>query len=231
MKRFLAALLLAALMTVPAAAEEETAAIAQSTCSIVQSGDYYLVYCFAQVHNHGEQTLCLQDGRFELLGGEEVLATQELSQLWPHFIAPGQDGYFFDVVVFEPNEQGPVLPQVTGLRYDARYMTVEAQYASLPLGCQAHVEREETGGLYVVCELENTTKQDVFDPGAAFGLYAQSGALLYADGIILQGVGIPAGGKTLVRFEVDSDFVSQWDSYGVSAAGVQAAAWYRDAQD
>ena len=46
----LLALALALMTGVPALAQDE-GAIVQSSCNIVQSGEYVLVYCFAQVHN------------------------------------------------------------------------------------------------------------------------------------------------------------------------------------
>lgn len=232
MRKALVALLVLFALFAQAAAEEEKplASVAQSACSIVQSGDYYLVYCFAQVHNDTDQILCLDQGVFELLNGDELLAVQEIDQLWPYFLDPGQDGYFFDVVAFEPDEDGPVLPTVTGLQYNVEYMTIDPQFANIPLECEASFERV-TGGYDVVCRLSNPTQADVYSPSVTFAMYMEGGALLYADGVTLQDVGIPAGGQTLARFHVDQAFAEQWENYGALPATVRAAASYREEMD
>lgn len=233
MKRAFAAALLALLMLSACAAAEEAApaaTIAQSTCSIVPSGEYYLVYCFAQLHNPTDQVLCLDDGLLEVMSGETVLAAQEIDRIWPYFLSPGEDGYLFDVVAFEP-EEGAAAPSVTGLRYDADYIQINPEYASIRLDCDARIERDENGGMTVVCTVKNATGQDVFDPSVTFGLYMDSGNMLYADGTTLTDVGVPDGGATLVRFEIDDAFVSQWESYGAAPSQARAFASYRETVD
>ena len=242
MKRGITALLaLLLLLAVTAWAEDEPAPIepdaadaivVQASCSIVPSGEYYLVYCFAQVHNPTDKVLCLDRGMLQLRNGEQSLATQSISQLWPYFLNPGQDGYFFDIVPFEPNEDGVVVPTVTGIEYFAEYMTVDAQFAGIPLGCEARIERDPLdGALYAVCELSNPLDEPAYDPSICFGLYTDNGTMIYADGMTAQGIGVPAGGTTLVRFSVDEFFVGQWESYGVSAAQIQAQAICRKDAD
>ena len=232
MKRWLCAML--ALMAVAfwsCALADDEGVIVQSSCNIVQSGDYYLVYCYAQVHNQSDQIICLERGTLELRNGEQLVADAEVTQLWPYFVGPGEDGYLFDVVAFEPNEDGVVVPTVSGLDYFVEYMTVDAQYAGETLACESRIERDPDGTMYVVCEMKNPTQIPAYDPTVAFGLYTESGAMLYADGMSLQSVGVPAGGSTLVRFTVDRVFVSQWDSYGVSPAQVHAKAIFRNDAD
>ena len=234
MKRWLCALLaLAALALAPGALSEGgEGTIVQSSCNIVQSGDYYLVYCFAQVHNGSDQIICLDRGMLELRNGEQFVADEEVTQMWPYFVGPGEDGYLFDVVAFEPNEDGIVVPAVTGLEYYLQYMTVEAQYAGQGLACAPRIERDESdGSLYVVCELQNPTQTPAYDPSVAFALYTEGGAMIYAGGMTLQSVGVPAGGTTLARFAVDDVFVKQWESYGVTPARAQARAIFRNDAD
>lgn len=234
MKRAFAAALLALLMLLVCAAAAEEAApaatLAQSTCSIVRSGEYYLVYCFAQLHNPTDQVLCLDGGLLEVMSGEEAIAAQEIDRIWPYFLSPGEDGYLFDVVAFEP-EEGASAPSVTGLRYDAEYMQISPEYAGIRLQCDARIERDGDGGMTVVCTVQNATGQDAFDPSVTFGLYMDSGNMLYADGATLTDVGVPDGGSTLVRFEVDDAFVSQWESYGAAPTQARAFASYREAID
>ena len=226
----LLALALALMTGVPALAQDE-GAIVQSSCNIVQSGEYYLVYCYAQVHNNSPEIICLEQGTFELHSGEQLLASQPVTQLWPYFINPGEDGYVFDVVAFEPGESGAVVPAVTDLVYDIQYMTVNTQYASRDLSAVAELERGDNGELRVICHITNGTEVDAFAPTIAFGLYAENGRMLYADGATLQDVGIPAGGTLLMRFPVDEDLVAQWDSYGMSAAEARVSAAFRNDED
>ena len=193
--------------------------IVQSSCSIVRSDEYYLVYCYAQVHNDSSEVICLQQGTFELHDGEQSLVSSEISQLWPPFIAPGEDGYYFDVVTFEPDESGSaVLPTVSGIDYNAVYATADAQYANYDLSAVSTVERDRAGHITVVCELTNATDDLALEPTVAFGLYTDSGSMIYADGRLLQGMAIPAGNTLVVRFDIDSVLVKQWEQYGVSIA-------------
>lgn len=224
---------LALLFAAASALAEEAPAgvVTQTSCSIVQSEDYYLVYCFAQVHNNSSETIFLNEGVLSLFNGEQLLAEQEVAKLWPYFISPGEDGYLYDVVAFEPNEDGVVVPNVTGLYYELDYGTVDAGYSSIALETAVRVQEDPQLGVQIVCEMANPTDVEAFDPTVAIGLYAENGALLYTDGLTLHGIGIPAGGKTLLRFEVDDAFIEQWSSYGVTPAEVRVNASFRTDAD
>ena len=212
--------------------EGVVAEVVKSSCSIVQSGDYYLVYCYAQVHNPSDQILCINEGTFELYSDNQLLATQEVSQLWPYFLNPGEDGYLFDIVAFEPNEDGVFIPNVTGIDYFVDYMPVNAQFAGTSLDCTPSITYDPiSGNLFVICELSNPTQEAAYSPTVAFGLYMDNGALIYAGGTTLQGVGVPAGGTTLMRFAIDDAIVTQWSNYGVSPTQVQAKAMFRTDAD
>ena len=225
MKKIFALVLMLALAAAPAMAQEE-GVIVQSSCSIVQSGDYYLTYCFAQVHNNTDQVLCLEDGTFSLTGGEETIAHEEVSKLWPYFLAPGEDGYLVDIVPFE------TMPQITGLEYDLKYLLVNPAYAGVKLDADTRVELDEDSGvLSVVCELTNPTDMEAFEPSLAIGLYTDAGQLVYAQGRNLSDVGMTAQGKVLVRFEVEPDMVAQWISYNALPTQVQVNAMFRTESD
>lgn len=219
------ALIFALLFAVPAAAQE-AGVIVQSSCSIVPSGEYYMVYCFAQVHNNTDQVLTLDEGTFVLSGGDEILAEEEVSRLWPGFVAPGGDGYLFDIVPFDH------LPQITGLQYDIQYLTINPAYAGVPLATQARVElNDQTQALDVICEIANAAGVDAFDPTVVVGLYTDAGQLVYADGRSLQDVGIAQDGKLLVRFHVEPMIVEQWIGYGALPTQVRADAMFRTGSD
>lgn len=224
-------LIIMALLAAPFAAAEEPGVIVQSSCSIVQSGDYYLVYCFAQVHNESGNVICLEKGSYELHDGEQILSTEEVTQIWPYFVAPGEDGYLFDIVSFEPGEDGPVMPHVTGITYDIEYMTVSAEHASFALQAKTELEMDARNNLTVICRLTNPTDIDAFDPTVAFGLYTQTGGMIYADGMTLKDVGVPAGGSVLVRFYVDEMFVNQWAEFGAAPDHVKVNAAFRADSD
>lgn len=227
----LMALMLALLLCTGALAEDE-GVIVQSSCNIVQSGEYYLVYCFAQVHNSSEEIICLDEGTYHLSNGEQLLAIDGVNQLWPYYLAPGEDGYLFDIVSFEPNEDGVVVPTVTGLNYDIKYMTIDPAYSSESLEADARIEiSERSGEMDVICELTNPTDMDAYDPTVAFGLYTSGGQMVYADGMMLYDIGIPAGGKALVRFNVDAALVEQWKSYGAMPEHVRLNAMFRSNDD
>lgn len=226
MKRRIALVLMLMLLLVTPALAQEAGVIVQSSCSIVQTSEQYLVYCFAQVHNDSDQVLCLDEGMFYLEGGEDVIAAEEVSQLWPYFIAPGEDGYLFDIVPFEE------MPQVTGINFDVRYLSINPAYAGQQLETTTRVEmNDESGALSVVMEIANPSETDAFDPTVVMGLYTDAGQLVYADGRNLQAVGIPAGGKLLVRFEVEEMLTEQWMSYGAVPTQVRAGAMYRTGSD
>jgi len=227
MKKCFALMLLLSCLFAPAAlAEAEQSTIVQSSCSIVQSGEYYLAYCFAKVHNNTDHVLSLDEGMFELTGTEGVIASQEISQIWPYFVAPGGDGYLFDIVPFEQ------MPQVTGIQYDVGYMEINPAYAGLPLEASARVELDDGSSLMsVVCEISNTSAVDAYDPTIVIGLYTDAGQLVYCDGRSLKDVGMPVGGKLLMRFAVEPTLVEQWMSYGALPTQVQVSAMFRTGQD
>ena len=229
MKKMLAALALALLLPACALGDSE-GVIVQSSCNIVQSGDYYLAYCFAQVHNNASTVICLDQGTFDLQSGETLLSTSEVSQLWPYFLSPGEDGYLFDIVSFEPDESGaPVIPSITGISYNLTYLPIDSAYANFDLEAVSEIVQDASGDVSVVCRLTNSTDMEAYSPTVAIGLYTESGSMIYADGTTLQDVGIPAGGTVLVRFDVDSAFIKQWQSYGAAPAQVLTnASFIRD---
>ncbi len=207
--------------------------IVQSSCNILQSGEYYLVYTFAQVHNNSDSIICLDQGTFELHSGEQMLASQNVSRMWPYFLNPGEDGYLFDIVSFEPDENGtPVVPSVTAIDYNITYMPVADAFGSRDLSAVCEIlSGTEDGSLQVLCEITNTTEEDAFDPNISFGLYTDAGQMIYADGMTLKGIGIPAGGTVLTRFDVEEAFVSQWSSYGVMPTQAHVNASFRAESD
>lgn len=233
MKKLMTALALCLLLAIGGTGlADSEGVIVQSACNIMQSGEYYLVYCFAQVHNNSDQVICLEQGAFELHNGEQLLATEEVSSLWPYFINPGEDGFLFDIVTFEPQDGVPVVPNVTAINYNVVYMTVDQAHAGYDLSAVSEIELDEaTGSVTVRCELTNTTDMDAFDPTVAIGLYTEEGSMIYADGVTLKGVGIPAGGTTLVRFTVEEAFVSQWQGYGVAPTQAYINASFRLDED
>ena len=227
---WLLALLLLAL-AVPAALADEPGVIVQSSCSIVQSGEYHLVYCYAQVHNQSEEIICLESGTFELHNGDQILATEDVTRIWPYFIEPGGDGYLFDIVSFEPDENGPVVPTVTGVDYDIRYMRIGLEHAGMALETRTQIDQEPSGDVVVTVHLINPELIDAYDPTVAIGLYTEDGVLLYADGVTLQDVGVPAGGEVLRRFRIDDTIAGQWRAFGVTPAWAQVSAAFRADED
>ena len=226
MKRWIAAVLLMLLFAVPAMAEEERGTIVQSSCSIVQDGEYYLAYCFAKIRNDTDQVLCLDEGTFYLVNGDEEIASEEVSQLWQYFLAPGTEGYLFDIVPFEE------MPQITGIDYNLRYLDIHSAYAGTALKTQGRVELDEnSNALSVLCEVVNPTDTDAYDPTVVVGLYTDAGQLVYSDGRSLKDVGIPANGKLMVRFYVEPMLVEQWMNYGALPTQVQTGAMFRTGSD
>ena len=226
MKRWIAAVLVMLLFAVPAMAEEEMGTIVQSSCSIVQDGEYYLAYCFAKIRNDSDQVLCLDEGTFYLVNGDEEIASEEVSQLWPYFLAPGTEGYLFDIVPFGE------MPQITGIDYDLRYLDIHSAYAGTTLKTQGHVELDEDrNALSVLCEVVNPSDTDAYDPMVVMGLYTDAGQLVYCDGRNLKDVGIAANGKLMVRFYVEPMLVEQWMNYGALPTQVQTSAMFRTGSD
>ena len=234
MKRIWTAVVLAALLCalVLGGMAESEGVVSQASCSIVPSGDYYLVYCFAQVHNASDKVICLEEGMLSLMNGEQLLSTSDVSQIWPYFLSPGEDGYLFDIVAFEPNEDGVVVPSVSGISYDIKYMTIPTEHASRALTASARIELDEAAeDMTIVCEITNPTETDAYDPTISLGLYTHSGVLIYADGVTLQHVGVPAGQTVLTRFPVDSMFVQQWKTYNALPDEARVSAVFRMDED
>ena len=167
-----------------------------------------------------------------LQSGETLLSTSEVSQIWPYFLSPGEDGYLFDIVSFEPDENGnPVIPSITGISYNVTYLPVDNAYASYDLSAVSEIAQDVSGDVSVVCRLTNSTDMDAYNPTVALGLYTDDGTMVYADGTTLQDEGIPAGGTVLVRFDVDDVFVKQWQSYGAMPTQANTNASFRKDED
>ena len=234
MRIFAAAGLMALLLLaacVPGMAQEECA-VTQSVCSIVRSGNNYEVYCFAQIRNNSDKVVCLDEGTLELHNDDQLLASQWVGQIWPYFLSPGEEGYLFDVVTFEPNEDGIVVPSVTALNYDLKYMEIDPAYAGQRLETNVRLETEGDGcRVTLICEVKNAGQEEVYHPTISYGLYSDAGQLLYTGGTTLYDVGIPAGGTVLARFDVDRVFADQWSSYGVTPSQAAVHAMYRSEAD
>ncbi len=125
----------------------------------------------------------------------------------------------------------PGLLTITDISYDIHYMAVDATYASKDLEAISTIETDAAGDAYVVCRLTNGTDVDAYDPTVAFGLYTDTNKLVYADGTTLKDVGIPAGGTVLVRFDIDSAFISQWKSYNAMPTQAMVSAAFRNDED
>ena len=206
--------------------------VIQTSCSIIQGEDSWLVYCYAEVYNSTENVLCLEEGSFDLFSGDQILATGEVTQMYPFFLGPYEHGYFFDMVVFEPDENGNLLtPNVTRIAYDVEYMTIDSVYASRLLSTDAKLNRLDTGSLEVEIEVENITEETVYSPVVAYSLCTSGGAMIYADGISLANIGIPSGDSVLVRFEVAKAFVNQWEAYGALPTEVNPIASFQGNED
>lgn len=207
--------------------------IVQSSCNILQSGDYYLVYTFAQVHNNSDNIICLDQGTFELHSNDQLLASQRVSRMWPYFLNPGEDGYFFDIVSFEPDENGtPVVPSISAIDYNITYMTVDAAYASTDLSAVSNLVIDPIdGSMQIVCEITNTTESVAYDPTVCFGLYTDGEQMLYADGTTLKDVGIPAGGTLIARFAIEDALLAQWNEHGVTPTQALVNASFRTDSD
>ena len=228
--RMLIGLTLAMMLGTGALAQDE-GTLVQSSCNIVQSGEYALVYCFAQVHNNTDQTICLDEGSLHVMNGEETLASERLTRLWPPFLAPGQDGYVFDIATLASGGEA-AMPTVTNVSYDLTYMTVNTAYGGQALEAQAYMEVSDgTGRLSAVCAITNTTDRDVFGATVAVGLYTDAGQMVFADGLTLGDVGVPSGGTVLVRFDVDEALTQQWRSYNALPTQAYAQAMVTAQED
>ena len=141
-------------------------------------------------------------------------------------MAPGEDGYLFDIVPFEQ------MPQVTGIQYDIGYLSIDPAYAGESLETAAHVELDDDSGLMsVVCEIANASAMEAYDPTIVVGLYTDAGQLVYADGRTVKDVGIPADGRLMVRFDVESTLVEQWMEYNALPTQVRASARFSKGSD
>lgn len=230
MKRKLWALLCAAALLHGAALADGGGQVVQSSCSTMQAGNVWVAYCYAQVYNPTDDVICLEAGSFDLLSGGDRLASGVVEQITPYFLNPGESGYLYDAVVFEP-EDGETMPQVTGISYDMHYMTVESGYAAPKLSAQAESFRQENGDYTFEITVRNDTDRPAWGPTVAFGLYSSGGALLYADGRTLESVGILPGNSVVVRFDVARGFTDHWQEYGVSPDEVRAVASFGGGDD
>ena len=227
------ALLLVLIVFVPVSVRtEDELSVVQSAVSIIPYGDTYRVYCFAQVHNDSQMIQGMSSGVFRLYNGETVIAEEEVDRLWPYYLEPGQSGYVFGTAVFNPDENGnPVMPYVTRLVYTFETMEMTVSANSDSLYAEGTIERTGSGGYLLTMTVENTGESMARNPVVAFGLYTQSGAMIYADGRQLEQIGIAPGSTIELRFPVGLQLAKQWDDYGVSPDEIIITASYREDED
>ena len=115
--------------------------------------------------------------------------------------------------------------------YDIRYMRIGLEHGGMALETRTQIDQEPSGDVVVTCHLINPEMIDAYDPTVAIGLYTEDGVLLYADGVTLQDVGVPAGGEVLRRFRIDDTIAGQWSAFGVTPAWAQVSAVFRTDED
>ncbi len=201
--------------------------VAQSSCSVLDTEGGHLVTCYAEVVNVSGDVICLEEGTYDLLSGDEVLAAGQVQPIMPYFLAPGERGYLCDAALVE-NE---TMPPITALRYDVEYLTIDGRYAPTALLCTPERMEREDGGLTVELLLRNETDETAWSPAVSYGLYSGSGALLYADGRTLDGTGIPPGGSLRVRFTVLGALLERWDGFGAPPEEIHASACFGGDED
>ena len=221
-RRILAAMLLMLVAALPVPADEG-ASVIQSSCSIMEADNSFIVYCYAQVYNSTRNVVCMEEGSFELRSGDEILVTGSVEQMTPYFLKPGETAYLYDAAVMDWTE-GEGIPYITGLSYNITYYTVDDAFANRDLVVTGEQQREPDGALAVLLRVQNPLEEEAWNPTLAFGLFTEGGALLYCDGRTLENVGIPAGGEVTVRFDVSRLFTERWAEYGADPAPIRAIA-------
>ena len=221
-RRIIVAALLALAAALPALADPG-ANVIQSSCSIMEADNSFIVYCYAQVYNGTSNVVCMEKGSFELRSGDDMLVSGSVEQMTPYFLKPGESGYLYDAAVLDRAE-GEGVPSITGLSYNINYYTVDDAFANRDLVVTGEQQREPDGSLAVLLRVQNPLEEEAWSPTLAFGLYTEGGALLYCDGRTLENVGIPAGGEMTVRFDISKLFAERWAEYGADPAQVKATA-------
>ncbi len=221
-RRIFVAALLALAAALPALADPG-ANVIQSSCSIMEADNSFIVYCYAQVYNGTSNVVCMEKGSFELRSGDDMLVSGSVEQMTPYFLKPGESGYLYDAAVLDRAE-GEGVPSITGLSYNINYYTVDDAFANRDLVVTGEQQREPDGSLAVLLRVQNPLEEEAWSPTLAFGLYTEGGALLYCDGRTLENVGIPAGGEMTVRFDISKLFAERWAEYGADPAQVKATA-------
>ena len=223
MKRRIIALALLALAAALPVLADPGANVIQSSCSIMEADNSFIVYCYAQVYNGTSNVVCMEKGSFELRSGDDMLVSGSVEQMTPYFLKPGESGYLYDAAVLDRAE-GEGVPSITGLSYNINYYTVDDAFANRDLVVTGEQQREPDGSLAVLLRVQNPLEEEAWSPTLAFGLYTEGGALLYCDGRTLENVGIPAGGEMTVRFDISKLFAERWAEYGADPAQVKATA-------
>ena len=223
MKRRIIALALLALAAALPVLADPGANVIQSSCSIMEADNSFIVYCYAQVYNGTSNVVCMEKGSFELRSGDDMLVSGSVEQMTPYFLKPGESGYLYDAAVLDRAE-GEGVPSITGLSYNINYYTVDDAFANRDLVVTGEQQREPDGSLAVLLRVQNPLEEEAWSPTLAGGLYTEGGALLYCDGRTLENVGIPAGGEMTVRFDISKLFAERWAEYGADPAQVKATA-------
>ena len=223
MKRRIIALALLALAAALPVLADPGANVIQSSCSIMEADNSFIVYCYAQVYNGTSNVVCMEKGSFELRSGDDMLVSGSVEQMTPYFLKPGESGYLYDAAVLDRAE-GEGVPSITGLSYNINYYTVDDAFANRDLVVTGEQQREPDGSLAGLLRVQNPREEEAWSPTLAVGLYTEGGALLYCDGRTLENVGIPAGGEMTVRFDISKLFAERWAEYGADPAQVKATA-------
>ncbi len=211
---------------------QEDLTVVQSSCMVLVGETETRVQCFAQLHNNTDKVVYMGEGFLELFNDQTVIADKVVARIWPEFINPGEDGYVFDEVPFEPDADGqPFIPNVTGITYHMDTYLASRDYSNLPLDVSAVLEDDTDGRLTVRFTIVNRGKEDAWNPTLAFGLYTDGGSLIFTGGTGFEDICIPSGSTIEKKYYVGSDLINKWNEYGAKPAEVHVTCCYRNDTD
>lgn len=237
-KRILSLLLAMLFMSLPAFAgaisisdylgdvETKPAELALKEESLLLVRDFggYSVKYSAIIENKSDFSANLSNASLEILDKDQnIIASESIYSATPYSIVPGGEATIRNSYSMLSEEQKALVSSFR-LNFEGRASMEEIQYTTL----SASVEYEEVQitdydaidlskltdelptrpqGQFVVT-VENDKEQPVYDADVVVVVRDQDGKLVWADSTSLYNIGIPQGGKVLMKGEVSSQMLA-----------------------
>lgn len=179
---------------------------------------------FAIAENTGDEALMLQEGSLKLLDAEGAeLYESSYLEVYPRVLQPGEKGVISSYGKVSDGEV-PARVATTSLNYTLMDPYVDIKFYPASAGLEL-IDDDYRPAARLTIEVENNTDEPLFDLEISCILRDDEGGLLATMTTWTYRVGVPAGGKMLVREDLGEELVNDLKEKGLTTAQVEVMAY------